>query len=295
MPEEGRAVKLVMTLLVRDEQDILKENIEFHLDRGVDEVILMDNLSSDGTADIAAEYVRLGVLHYIFQPEDDYSQGRWVTQMARQAYQELGANWVINNDADEFWWSRASLKDVLAQVDRNTLAVSAERTNFIPRPESAEPFWRRMNIRRKVSLNSQGKPLPGKVAHRALADVVVDQGNHGVRVGDRAVDVAVSPISILHFPIRSKKQFFNRIKMGGAAYARNDHLDKDIGNTWRHLYKRYVDGTLDDVYRKEVLEADAIEQGLKDGLLLRDERLSNALALLMDSARIDRPANARAF
>ena len=270
-------MKLVMTLLVRDEQDILKENIEFHLDRGVDEVILMDNLSSDGTADIAAEYVRLGVLHYIFQPEDDYSQGRWVTRMARQAYQELGAHWVINNDADEFWWSRASLKDVLAQVDRNTLAVSAERTNFIPRPESGEPFWRRMNIRKKVSLNSSGKPLPGKVAHRASADVVVDQGNHGVRVDERAADIAVSPISILHFPIRSKNQFFNKIKMGGAAYARNDHLDKDIGYTWRHLYKRYVDGTLDEVYQQEVLEADAIEQGLKDGLLLRDERLSDSL------------------
>lgn len=278
-------MKLVMTLLVRDEQDILKENIEFHLDRGVDELILMDNLSLDGTADIAAEYVRSGVLHYIFQPEDDYSQGRWVTQMARQACQELGANWVINNDADEFWWPlQGSLKDVFAQVDRNTVAVGAERTNFIPRPEGAEPFWRRMNIRQKVSLNSLGRPMPGKVAHRALADVVVDQGNHGVRVDGRAADVTISSISILHFPIRSKNQFFNKIKKGGAAYARNDHLDESLGNTWRHLYKRYLDGRLDEEYQKEVLEADAIEQGLADGLLLRDERLSNALALLMPSA-----------
>ena len=289
-------MKLVMTLLVRDEQDILKENIEFHLDRGVDEVILMDNLSSDETADIAAEYVRLGVLHYIFQPEDDYSQGRWVTRMARQACQELGANWVINNDADEFWWPlQGSLKDVLSQVDRGTLAVSAERTNFIPRPESAEPFWRRMNIRRKISFNLLGKPLPGKIAHRGLADVVVDQGNHGIRVNGLAAEFSISPISILHFPIRSKKQFFNKIKLGGAAYARNDHLDKDIGNIWRHLYTCYVDGTLDEVYQKEVLEADAIEQGLAGGVLIRDERLSNALAPLMSSARIDSPANTRAF
>ncbi len=107
-------MKLVMTLLVRDEQDILRENLDFHLANGVDEIILMDNRSVDGTAEIAREYERAGYLHYMFQPQDDYSQGRWVTQMARRAVDELRADWVINNDADEFWWPHSgSLKDAL--------------------------------------------------------------------------------------------------------------------------------------------------------------------------------------
>jgi hypothetical protein len=46
-------MKLVMTLLVRDEQDILRENLDFHLANSVDEIVLMDNRSVDGTADIA--------------------------------------------------------------------------------------------------------------------------------------------------------------------------------------------------------------------------------------------------
>ncbi|HEY8764567.1 MAG TPA: glycosyltransferase family 2 protein [Solirubrobacteraceae bacterium] len=53
-------MKLVMTLLVRDEEDILRENLDFHLAAGVDEVILMDNRSVDGTAAIAREYERAG-------------------------------------------------------------------------------------------------------------------------------------------------------------------------------------------------------------------------------------------
>ena len=44
-------MKLVMTLLVRDEEDILDANLRFHLDRGVDLVLVTDNGSVDGTAD----------------------------------------------------------------------------------------------------------------------------------------------------------------------------------------------------------------------------------------------------
>ena len=32
-------MKLVMTLLVRDEEDIVRENLDFHLAQGVDQVI----------------------------------------------------------------------------------------------------------------------------------------------------------------------------------------------------------------------------------------------------------------
>lgn len=44
--------KITMTLLVRNEQDIIAENIWFHHALGVDSFIVMDNLSTDATADI---------------------------------------------------------------------------------------------------------------------------------------------------------------------------------------------------------------------------------------------------
>ena len=96
-------MKLVMTLLVRDEADIVSSNIDFHLDQGVDFIIATDNLSVDGTTDILRAYERRGVLHYIHQTDDDYAQHRWVTNMARLACTQFAADWVINNDADEFW------------------------------------------------------------------------------------------------------------------------------------------------------------------------------------------------
>ena len=276
------AMKLVMTILVRDEQDILRENIEFHLSRGVDEIILMDNLSSDATADIAAEYVRANVLHYIFQAQDDYSQGHWVTGMARLACEDLGADWVINSDADEFWWPEdGSLKEALSATGPDAVAALAERTNFVPRPPGPGAFWQRMDVRYRVSLNALGMPLPGKIAHRTFADIVVEQGNHNVRRDNMQLDAVPAPISILHFPVRSRQQFVNKIILVGAAYARNEHLDPTIGETWRRLYARHREGKLDDEYASQVLDQHAIETGLAEGTLVRDERLKEALAALM--------------
>ncbi len=127
-------LKLIMTLLVRDEADIIASHIDFHLSRGVDHILAMDNRSEDATTDILLSYQAKGVLTYIFQPRDDYSQSVWVTQMARQAAQELKADWVINSDADEFWWpEHGNLKDTLAAVPDGIEAVRVERTNFIPR------------------------------------------------------------------------------------------------------------------------------------------------------------------
>ena len=51
-----------MTLLVRDEQDILATNIEYHLAEGVDLILAVDHNSTDATTAILEHYRGQGVL-----------------------------------------------------------------------------------------------------------------------------------------------------------------------------------------------------------------------------------------
>ena len=99
---------LVMTLLARDEIDVVDAWLAFHLNAGVDLVIATDNLSQDGTTEVLEEYARSGHVHLIREPGEDLRQDEWVTRMARLAATQYSADWVINSDADEFWWPRGA-------------------------------------------------------------------------------------------------------------------------------------------------------------------------------------------
>ncbi|HSQ80801.1 MAG TPA: glycosyltransferase family 2 protein [Casimicrobiaceae bacterium] len=107
-------MSIVLTMMVRDERDIVACNIAHHLGQGVSEVIVTDNGSVDGTRDLLADLARTMPLTIIDEPPSDWAQGRWVTRMARMAHDRFHARWVINGDADEFFTAPgSSLKAVL--------------------------------------------------------------------------------------------------------------------------------------------------------------------------------------
>jgi len=141
-------MKLVLTLLARDEADVVDEQIKFHLNAGVDFVIATDNLSRDGTTEILESYAKQNQLHLIREDGEYLRQADWITRMGRLAASEFGADWVIHSDADEFWWPRGdSLKDVLSSIPARYGIVRALLRHFVPRPDDDSPFYERMTAR----------------------------------------------------------------------------------------------------------------------------------------------------
>lgn len=269
-------MKIVMTLLVRDEQDIIRENLEYHLSQGVDYFIVTDNKSVDSTPSILKEYEKKDILHYIFEGNDTYNQHKWVTRMARMACIEYDADWVINNDADEFWWPvSGNLKDTFHKIPAEYNIVSADRHNFVAIDNTDIPFYHSMKYRENISLNSQGEPLPPKVAHRGSKTVIVRQGNHSVE-GIESPKAIFDLIDIFHFPIRSYMQLENKIIKGGAAYERNEELHNSVGGTWRELYKEYKhNNSLLNYYKKHLYNKNSLNDELESGLIVEDIRLFN--------------------
>ena len=70
-----------MTLLARDEADIVDAQIAFHLHAGVDFVIATDHGSEDGTREILERHEREGHLRLIRQDVPEVRQAEWVTHM----------------------------------------------------------------------------------------------------------------------------------------------------------------------------------------------------------------------
>jgi len=272
-------MKLVMTLLARDEADIVRDQLEFHLNAGVDFVIAMDNLSQDGTTEILESYARDGHLHLIRQEGEYLRQADWITEMGRLAATEFGADWVIHSDADEFWWPRGeSLKDVLASIPARYGIVRALLRHFVPRPEDGSPVPERMTVRISTSSpindpRSLFRPNL-KVVHRADPNVNVSIG------AQRLIDSAFLPLrgwyplEFFHFPVRSLEQCERK-------YA---HQQIAPGQTPSPYYDRVRElieaGRLADVWESLVVDDTALARGLEEGTLVTDTRLRDALRTL---------------
>ncbi|MCF2906663.1 glycosyltransferase family 2 protein [Octadecabacter sp. CECT 8868] len=265
-------MSLVMTLLVRDEEDVLDANMRYHLEQGVDHIIVTDNLSVDGTADIIDGYVRQGVATNIHEPDNKFAQSKWVSRMARMAYDKQ-ARWVIHCDADEFWMTDGGeTLDRYFGRRRLSNVVRAPRHDLVCLENDGEPFWHRMVWRKTQSLNPSGRPLPPKIAHRAHADAVVGMGNHKVtEIGrQRRYDKG---LQILHYPLRSREQYERKIRLGGQALANNPDLPEHLGGTWRRQFTELQDTGRLAYVEENVVGTDGLEAMKAAGEVIKDTRL----------------------
>ena len=273
-------MNVVMTLLARNEADVVDAQLAFHLNAGVDVVIATDNASDDETTEILERYERAGRLHLIHEQGDDMRQGEWVTRMARLAATEFGADWVINSDADEFWWPRGgTLAEVLATIPERFGLVRGCWRHFLPRPEDGQFFAERMTIRLcKPAFSGDKETIfhaHQKVAHRGVGDVEVEDGNHSAAGTGLEPLRAWHPIEVLHFSLRSVEQVASKSRGG---WLRNESHDPPVHQI--RLDRAAGADAIDRFYDSHVVNDEALRNGIADGTLAFDTRLRDALRLL---------------
>jgi hypothetical protein len=270
---------LVMTLLARDEADVIESWLSFHMNAGADFVVATDNRSEDGTTDVLERYQREGHLHLLREDGEDLRQNEWVTRMARLAATDFGADWVINSDADEFWWPRGpSLSRVLDAIPPRYGTVGAFLRTFAPRPDSGEPFFERLTVRFSAlaPINDPAslfKPIR-KVIHRGHPEISLARGNHAVVDSPFAPLRGWFPVEVLHFPLRSVAQCEHKARLQGNAWR---HIHRTPTAYHAQMFEALADGTIADYYERQVVTDDEVELGAQTGRLVVDTRLRDAL------------------
>ena len=126
-------MKLVMSIVANDwPADDLEMQVSFHLNAGVDAILVADDGIGDDGRSVLRSHVSAGSVQLISDTRGQTEHERR-TSLARLAATEHGADWVLDSRTHEFWWPRGrNLKDVLVAIPARYTVVQALVRRFVP-------------------------------------------------------------------------------------------------------------------------------------------------------------------
>ncbi len=273
---------LTMTILVKNEADIIEKNIRYHAKAGVDNFVVMDNNSTDGTREILEELSKEYEIT-IIDEKGIYNQAKWMTKLTHIARKKYNPTWLIPNDADEFWYSEKSLKETIKSKKR---VLAVDRFNFLLQENKKwyesevrveNPIFYRKNTQlsaEKISIVLT--KISPKVIINPKGLIWIRGGNHkALNIFDfrdyfRHYDKIkrFEKVKVFHFPIRSFEQFKKNIE--------NRKKLLENGAKMGPHYKRWVKllsvGKLEEeFYNNLVFKGTEINILEKYGIVIKDK------------------------
>jgi hypothetical protein len=287
-------IRLVMTLLVRNEEDIIEDNIRFHARMGVDAFVVLDNASDDRTREIVENLATEFEMLVEHQPSTMFRQRQWVTRLANIARTRLGADWVASNDADEFWVPRSgSLKTGL---DRKGSVVRCPRQNMmVTRKLIAEqrPFYDyTLKVGNSIdwgpdltdfeeTMSTYIRTVPRNVLVNAHGLIRMLSGNHSAFHIMRPINRRWSEdIVVYHYPIRGYDRFEKKME-DRRQLLRTPGARKKLGERYDIWVDMLENGTLRQEYDRFLLPEEDIAVFKKYGILVEDTHGRDAISAVL--------------
>jgi len=207
-------MKLVAVSVIKNEADIVEAFVR-HTQTWVDRHLIFDHDSTDGTRQILGELVAEGLALELFTGDavGNLQQSR-SNHLARVAFRECDADWVLPLDADEILVApnRVVLESALTSGPLD-VAVTLPLRNYSPTTsdDAAE-----VNPVRRINYRQPGPGSTRKIfIPRALGlrdDVFAGKGNHALYRGSQPLPArAADDLWLAHFALRSPYQQVARV------------------------------------------------------------------------------------
>ncbi|MBF4633318.1 glycosyltransferase family 2 protein [Agreia pratensis] len=274
-----------MTIMVRDEADIIGAMIDYHLSQGVDTIIVTDNGSVDGTTQILESFSERGLVDLRHDPRHRKQQSEVVTQMARDAYTTYAADWVINADADEFFVPldrTLSLHDIFEAIPKSLQSFQVPVVNLTGPPALKGSGLQRLVYRDQrdskalSDIGIRAHPTPDAI-HVGDPDISVIQGNHLVSLESKGSPDPGLGLEVMHLPWRSWSQYKHKVEVSGRAYTSNPELSPSPNHHGMRDYARLKAGVLLPFYLVRHPTSEDLNTGVAKGDLVVDTFLSDRL------------------
>lgn len=244
--------KLILTLLVKNETDIIEDNILHHYRQGVDFIIVTDHESTDGTLDILRRFEKKKLIDLYHCRE--FEQKKVVNLMGRVALEKHKATILIHNDADEFWCSTKENNLKSSFLKHNCTSLRVKRLNVIPKPETMfEPFPQSEMLvvdnpleSNDVVADSLEKTSLFYLQANPKVMFSVKDKFRSVKVGNHEIDGETTGkmadnIVIYHFPFKNYERFEQKVMQGGAFVA-TANLAEGQSWHWRRWSRLHSEG-----------------------------------------------------
>lgn len=255
IPFHGRNLEphLTCVSMVRNESKRADDMMR-HLCALFDRVVVVDHLSTDGTAEIVARYDGHATTEVVILKGSDagYYQSEYMTAVARALLAEQRSDWIFFLDFDEIlpFRSREIFLQALVPLTGADV-IHSHWYNLALEGGPADSFQCA-----QVTIGPKASPFT-KVALNVprLKDrkVTVRQGNHAVTVdGGEAPYLGERAFGVFHLPINGKAAFRAKLEQGIRAYDQTEGHTAGEGVHWRELLPEVNRIAQDPVLLREV-------------------------------------------